>query len=276
MTLDAQARADVVIDDVPHDVGTVEVAARRPRPVGRDARPAGGRRPRVGGRARGADPARAASSARATRTSRPRCRTCPNVELYGVTPKDYGAATQRTDGRPWDLMIFEGDLPATLPTTPILAIAPPRTSPLGEVTGTLTDPGIGSLDPDEPILRYVDLSTTHISAGAAADDAGLGPDRHPGAEGLAAAVHRRPRRPADRGPGLRAAPLRPAAAGRLPDPAREPDRRAARRLDRADRGGRARRAGHPPGPGRGDRRAASPGPTARPSSWCPSRRAGRR
>ena len=88
----------------------------------------------------------------------------PNVELYGVAPKDYGASTQRTDGRPWDLTIFEGDLPATLPTTPILAIAPPRTSPLGEVTGTLKDPGIGSLDPAEPILRYVDLSTTHISA----------------------------------------------------------------------------------------------------------------
>ena len=31
------------------------------------------------------------------------------------------------------------------------------------MTGTLKDPGIGSLSPDEPILRYVDLSTTHIS-----------------------------------------------------------------------------------------------------------------
>src|SRR6185369_1267533 len=30
------------------------------------------------------------------------------------------------------------------------------------VTGALTDPGIGSLSADEPILRYVDLSTTHI------------------------------------------------------------------------------------------------------------------
>ena len=32
------------------------------------------------------------------------------------------------------------------------------------MTGTLTNPGIGSLDPDEPILRYVDLSTTHIAS----------------------------------------------------------------------------------------------------------------
>ena len=30
----------------------------------------------------------------------------------------------------------------------------------------LNDPGIGSLDPDEPILRYVDLSTTHIAQAA--------------------------------------------------------------------------------------------------------------
>jgi hypothetical protein len=60
-------------------------------------------------------------------------------------------------------VIFEDFLPATLPRTPVLAIAPPRSSPLGDVSGALTNPGIGVLDPDEPVLRYVDLSTTHIS-----------------------------------------------------------------------------------------------------------------
>ncbi|HYH93513.1 MAG TPA: hypothetical protein VD763_10165, partial [Candidatus Saccharimonadales bacterium] len=74
-----------------------------------------------------------------------------------------GPATARQDGRPWDLVIFEGTLPTTLPSSPILAIAPPRSSALGDVTGTLTNPGIGSLDPAEPVLRYVDLATTHIS-----------------------------------------------------------------------------------------------------------------
>jgi hypothetical protein len=87
----------------------------------------------------------------------------PNVELYGVPLADYGPATERTDGRPWDLIIFEGPLPGELPRTAILAIAPTEDSPLGEVIGTLEDPGIGSLSPDEPILRYVDLSTTHIA-----------------------------------------------------------------------------------------------------------------
>ena len=31
------------------------------------------------------------------------------------------------------------------------------------MAGKLTNPGIGSLDPDEPVLRFVDLSTTHIA-----------------------------------------------------------------------------------------------------------------
>jgi hypothetical protein len=31
------------------------------------------------------------------------------------------------------------------------------------VAGKLTNPGIGTLSPDEPVLRYVDLSTTHIA-----------------------------------------------------------------------------------------------------------------
>ena len=50
-------------------------------------------------------------------------------------------------------------------------------APLGEVTGTLKDPGIGSLDPDEPILRYVDLSTTHIAEAVAAGPARTGRGR---------------------------------------------------------------------------------------------------
>src|SRR5207249_11828448 len=64
----------------------------------------------------------------------------------------------------WDLISFEGTIPGTLPSTPILAIAPPKSSGLGEVVGTLTNPGIATLGTDEPILRYVDLSTTHIAS----------------------------------------------------------------------------------------------------------------
>ena len=119
----------------------------------------------------------------------------PDVELFGVTPAEYGPETERTDGRPWDLVIFEGFLPATLPRTPILAIAPPRTSPLGEVSrhARRTRASARSI-PDEPILRYVDLSTTHIAEARKLDHARLGADRHPGAARRAAAVRGRARR----------------------------------------------------------------------------------
>ena len=84
----------------------------------------------------------------------------PDTELYGVTPAKYGPATKP---ELFDLIIFEGFLPAELPARPILAIAPPTTSALGSVAGTLTNPGIGSLDASDPVLRYVDLTTVHIS-----------------------------------------------------------------------------------------------------------------
>jgi VWA domain-containing protein/aerotolerance regulator-like protein len=83
----------------------------------------------------------------------------PNTELYGVTPDKYGAGTKP---ELFDLIIFEDYLPAELPPKPMLVIAPPSSSPLGTVNGTLTNPGIGTLDTTDPILRYVDLSTTHI------------------------------------------------------------------------------------------------------------------
>jgi von Willebrand factor type A domain/Aerotolerance regulator N-terminal len=83
----------------------------------------------------------------------------PNTELYGRAPKDYDTTTGLEE---FELIIFENFLPRVMPDTAVLAIAPPRSGPLGEVAGNLVNPGIGSLNPDEPILRYVDLSTIHI------------------------------------------------------------------------------------------------------------------
>ncbi|MDQ3127367.1 MAG: hypothetical protein M3Q66_02770, partial [Chloroflexota bacterium] len=87
----------------------------------------------------------------------------PHARLFGLKPAEYPAGAIRKDGTAWDLIIFEGFVPATLPATAILAIAPPTTSGLGEVVGTLKNPGIATLGTDEPILRYVDLTTTHIA-----------------------------------------------------------------------------------------------------------------
>ena len=86
----------------------------------------------------------------------------PNVTLFGVKPADYPAKAQRLDGSSWDLIIFEDFVPVEVPRTPVLLIGPPKTSGLGEVIGTLTDPGFGTLSPDEPILKFVDLSSVHV------------------------------------------------------------------------------------------------------------------
>jgi hypothetical protein len=164
--LDAQSRAQVSIDDVPRAVGVVEVRLV----AGGDA---------LSGQSGAAvAPDRLAADDRAwaivppDRLRRillvsdgdPYLQTAlaylPSSELYAVTPAQYGPATHP---ELFDLVIFEGKVPADLPHTAILAIAPTATSPLGEVTGSLKQPGIGSPDPDEPLLRYVDLSTVHIA-----------------------------------------------------------------------------------------------------------------
>jgi Ca-activated chloride channel family protein len=162
--LDAQRRSDVIIDDLPREVRTVEV-----RLVGADpAVTAAPDQLAVDDRAWAVVPPDRTRLILIVGEGDPYLETAlsylPDVELFGVTPAEYGPKTERTDGRAWDLIVFEGFLPTTLPKTPILAIAPPRSSALGDVSGTLKDPGIGTLDPDEPVLRYVDLSTTHISA----------------------------------------------------------------------------------------------------------------
>jgi hypothetical protein len=164
VTIDAQSRADVIVDDVPGDVGVVDV-----RLVAADGA-ASGVRPDLlatDDRAWAIVPPDRERNILIVGEGDPYLETAltylPHSRLFGLKPAAYPAGAVRTDGTSWDLIIFEGALPDTLPSTPILAIAPPKTSGLGEVTGTLKNPGIGSLGTDEPILRYVDLSTTHIA-----------------------------------------------------------------------------------------------------------------
>ena len=168
VSIDAQQRADVIIDnvgDTTHPVSVVEV-----RLVARQA-PADAATPpdqlAADDRAWAVVPPDRPRDILLVGAGDPYLETAlsylPNSKLYGVAPDRYPQDAQRTDGTDWDLIIFEGTLPAILPNVPVLAIAPPTTSPLGSVGEKLTDPGIGTLSPDEPILRYVDLSTTHIA-----------------------------------------------------------------------------------------------------------------
>lgn len=164
LTLDPQLRTDVSIDDIDdpdHPASVVEVRLAPKDAASTVAADMLG----VDDRAWAIVPPTALRTVLLVSDGDPYLETAlsylPDTELYGVTPAEYGPGT-----RPelFDLVIFEGYLPTELPAKPILAIAPPETSALGSVTGTLANPGIGTLDPSDPALRYVDLTTVHISA----------------------------------------------------------------------------------------------------------------
>ncbi len=150
--LDPVTRADVAIDDVPRDVGVVEVRLTGSDQLSYDDR------------AWAVVPPDRLLRILLVSAGDPYLETAlsylPNAELYGVAPADYGPGTKP---ELFDLVIFDGILPAELPRVPTLAIAPPRTSPLGTVVGTLRNPAIGRPAPDEPLLRYVDLTTLHVA-----------------------------------------------------------------------------------------------------------------
>lgn len=84
----------------------------------------------------------------------------PNVELYGATAEEYPTTTGK---ELFDLIVFDGFLPPELPRKPILAFAPPSTSALGVVNGTLTTFGMGQPSADDPLLRGVDLTRLHVA-----------------------------------------------------------------------------------------------------------------
>ena len=150
--LDPVSRADIGIDDIPLDVRVLE------------ARLAGADQLALDDRAWAVVPPDRLLRILLVGEGDPYLETAlsflPNAELYGVKPAAYG---QGTKPELFDLIIFDAALPATFPRVPTLAIAPPRTSPLGTVTGSLKDPALGRPAPDEPLLRYVDLTTLHVA-----------------------------------------------------------------------------------------------------------------
>jgi Ca-activated chloride channel family protein len=169
--MDAQQRADVIIDDVPRDVSVLEVRLVAADGSSEAASPAD--QLAADDRAWAVVPPDREREILLVGEGDPYLETAlsflPNTQLFGLTPDRYPADARRTDGTEWDLIIFEGYVPATLPDVPTLAIRPPETSALGDLAGKLTNPGIGTLSPDEPILRYVDLSTIHIAEAAKLD-----------------------------------------------------------------------------------------------------------
>lgn len=161
LALDALTRHDVVIDELPPDARIVE--ARLTAPAGTEGMPSMDQLVLD-------DAAWAVVPDQRIRDVlligegslflRNALALLPDVDLYGVTKQEWESGTARDTA--WDLVVLEGVVPDPLPLAPILAFAPPTSSPLGEVTGALAAPGVGALPADEPLLRDVDLSRFHV------------------------------------------------------------------------------------------------------------------
>ncbi|MDM8527271.1 BatA domain-containing protein [Anaerolineales bacterium HSG24] len=80
----------------------------------------------------------------------------PDVNIQRATPD------QELPQSRFDLMIFDRTVPREIPKTNLLFIAPPTSSTLFEVTGTVTRTRFTSQLREHPILNYVDLSAIHI------------------------------------------------------------------------------------------------------------------
>ena len=162
--LEPQTRTEVVIDDVPGGASVIEV--RLVALTGAVSGAAADSLP-VDDRAWAIVPPQRLRRVLLVGPGDPYLETAlsylPSTELYGITPDKYGPDTHP---ELFDLTIFEGFLPPELPRSAILAIAPPASGPLGDVIGALTDPGIATLPTDDPILKYVDLSSVHIGKAA--------------------------------------------------------------------------------------------------------------
>ena len=104
----------------------------------------------------------------------------PRLELYAVDEDGYADALADADesGTPYGLVVFDGVVPDDAPLIPALYLDPDADGPFGTVGEQIENPVIDRTDPDEPLLRFVDLSTVHIGR---ARDVGL-------VEGMHAAV----------------------------------------------------------------------------------------
>jgi Ca-activated chloride channel homolog len=88
----------------------------------------------------------------------------PRLELYAVGAAGYEDALEAAaeDGAPYGLVVFDGVVPDEPPALPALYVDPPEDGAFGTVGARIDGPFIDRPDPDEPLLRFVDLSSVHI------------------------------------------------------------------------------------------------------------------
>ncbi len=92
----------------------------------------------------------------------------PRLELYAVGPGGYedALATAEEEDAPYGLVIFDRFVPDELPAAATLWIGPDEDGPFGRVTGRVNAPVLAPSDPDDPLLRFLDLSTLHVGRAA--------------------------------------------------------------------------------------------------------------
>ncbi|HYI66597.1 MAG TPA: BatA and WFA domain-containing protein [Candidatus Limnocylindrales bacterium] len=88
----------------------------------------------------------------------------PRLELYAVDEDGYtdALADAEDDGTPYGLLVFDGVVPDAPPDVPALYLDPDTDGTFGTVGDRVENPAIDRTDPDEPLLRFVDLTTVHI------------------------------------------------------------------------------------------------------------------
>ena len=88
----------------------------------------------------------------------------PRLELYAIAPDGMADALAAADkdGTPYGLLIFDRYVPPKPPRVPTLYVAPTSDGPFGTLGKAVEGPLVGPTDPDDPLLRFVDLTALHI------------------------------------------------------------------------------------------------------------------
>jgi Ca-activated chloride channel family protein len=98
----------------------------------------------------------------------------PRLELYAVAPDGYAkaladAAAAKT---PYGLIVLDAYVPAQDPPVPAIYVSPGSSGRFGTVGASIDGPLIDRTAPNDPLLRFVDLSTVHIGRARAVTLAG--------------------------------------------------------------------------------------------------------
>ncbi len=88
----------------------------------------------------------------------------PRLDLFAVGETGYEDALEEADedGAPYGLVVFDRVAPPSPPTVPALYIDPGEDGPYGTIEGRIESPALDRADPQEPLLRFVDLTAVHI------------------------------------------------------------------------------------------------------------------